>query len=145
VAEPFPLAVQVGKHSAAGRCQLLRDLNGFLHGAALAGPANVPAAEFAELALGWFMPVVLNPASLAEQAPNLDKGVYPGDLGTMQMNLNALEHIARTSVEQGIHSDQPRLMKELAEYAIAQGHSAENYFAMFEIFKKPGPGTGGRR
>ncbi|WP_052423270.1 NAD(P)-dependent oxidoreductase [Nonomuraea candida] len=111
-------------------------LNGFLHGAALVGSAGVPAAEFAELALGWFMPVVLNPASLATQAPSLDEGAYPGDLGTMRMNLNALEHILRTSVEQGVHSDQPRLMKDLAERAIAQGHGAENYFSMFEIFKK---------
>ncbi|NJP98933.1 NAD(P)-dependent oxidoreductase [Nonomuraea sp. FMUSA5-5] len=121
-------------------------LNGFLHGAALVGSANVSASEFAELALGWFMPVVLDPASLAEQAANLDEGAYPGDLGTMQMNLNALEHIVRTSVEQGVHSDQPRLMKELAEHAIAQGHGTENYFAMFEIFKRGrGPMPGGGR
>jgi 3-hydroxyisobutyrate dehydrogenase-like beta-hydroxyacid dehydrogenase len=120
-------------------------LNGFLHGAALVGSANIPAAEFAELALGWFMPVVLNPASLAEQAPNLDNAVYPGDLGTMEMNLNALGHIARTSIEQGVHPDWPRLMKELAEHAIVKGHGAENYFAMYEIFKKPGAGTDGRR
>ncbi|GAA4102690.1 NAD(P)-dependent oxidoreductase [Actinomadura miaoliensis] len=120
-------------------------LNGFLHGAALVGSADVPAVEFAELALGWFMPVVLAPASLAEQAPNLDEGVYPGDLGTMEMNLNALEHIARTSVEQGVQSDLPRLMKELAEQAIALGHGAENYFAMFEVFKKSAAETGGSR
>ncbi|WP_067829087.1 NAD(P)-dependent oxidoreductase [Actinomadura kijaniata] len=110
-------------------------LNGFLHGAALVDSAGVPAREFAELALGWFMPVVLNPAGLAEQASGLDDGAYPGDLGTMEMNLNALEHIARTSAEQGVHTDLPRLMKELAEHAVSRGHGAENYFAMFELFK----------
>ncbi|MUN36087.1 NAD(P)-dependent oxidoreductase [Actinomadura litoris] len=113
-------------------------LNGFLHAAALAGSADMSATEFADLALGWFMPVVLSPASLAEQAPNLDKGAYPGDFGTMTMNLNALEHIARTSVEQGVHAELPALMRELAERAIAQGRGAENYFAMFEVFKTPG-------
>ena len=112
-------------------------LNGFLHGAALASSAGMSAAEFAELALGWFMPVVLDPTSLAEQAPGMDQGVYPGDLGTMEMNLNALEHITRTSVEQGVHSAQPRLMTELAEQAMAQGYGAGNYFALFETFKKP--------
>lgn len=111
-------------------------VNGFLHAAALVGSAGVPAAEFSELALGWFMPAVLNPAWLAQQAPSLDEGAYPGDLGTLQMNFNALEHILRTSAEQGIHSEQPRLMKELAERAIAEGHGSENYFAMFEIFKQ---------
>jgi 3-hydroxyisobutyrate dehydrogenase-like beta-hydroxyacid dehydrogenase len=113
-------------------------INGFLHAAALAHSAGVPTAEFAEIALGWFMPVVLDPAGLAEQAPNLDMGAYPGDQGTMRMNLNALEHIARTSVEQGVHPAHPQLMKQLAEQAIAQGHGAENYFALFEILKNPG-------
>ncbi|MFI6519757.1 NAD(P)-dependent oxidoreductase [Spirillospora sp. NPDC050679] len=116
-------------------------LNGFLHAAALAASADVPAAEFAEIALGWFMPVVLDPAFLAEQAPNLDKGFYPGVQGTMEMNLNALEHIARTSVEQGVHSAQPQLMKELAEQAVVRGHGAENYFALFEMLKSPGAET----
>jgi 3-hydroxyisobutyrate dehydrogenase-like beta-hydroxyacid dehydrogenase len=111
-------------------------LNGFLHGAALANSAGMSAAEFAELALGWFMPVVLDPASLSERAPAMDQGVYPGDLGTMEMNLNALEHITRTSVEQGVHSAQPRLMLELAEQAVAHGYGGSNYFAMFETFKR---------
>ncbi|MFD4462623.1 hypothetical protein [Nocardia sp. NPDC058480] len=112
-------------------------LNGFLHGAALVGSAGVPAVEFAELALGWFMPLMLAPASLAEQAPNLDKAAYPGDLGTMHMNLTALDHITRTSIEQRVNADQPQLMKEFAELALAQGYGSQNYFAMFEIFKNP--------
>ena len=116
-------------------------LNGFLHATALVGSANVPAAEFAEIALGWFMPAVLDPSGIAEQAPHLDQGSYPGDQGTMRMNLNALEHIARTSDEQGVHPEQPRLLRRLAEEAIARGHGEENYFAMFEVFKDPGAET----
>ncbi len=54
----------------------------------------------------------------------------------MEMNLQALEHITRTSVEQGVHSDQPRLMKAIAEEAIAAGHGGENYLAVFEVFRK---------
>lgn len=110
-------------------------VNGFLHGAALVGSAGVPAAEFAELALGWFMPVVLDPAWLAETAPDLDAGAYPGEQGDLRMNLNALEHITRTSDEQGVHSAQPRLLRELAELAVARGHGSDNYFSLFEIFK----------
>ncbi|WP_405795628.1 NAD(P)-dependent oxidoreductase [Streptomyces sp. NBC_01506] len=110
-------------------------MNGFLHATALVGSANVSAVTFADLALNWFMPTVVD-STLTEQAPDLDKGNYPGDLGTMEMNLNALEHITRTSVEQGIHSDQPRLMKTIAEQAIAEGYSGKNYLAVFEVFKK---------
>ncbi|WP_405676622.1 NAD(P)-binding domain-containing protein [Streptomyces sp. NBC_01511] len=110
-------------------------MNGFLHSTALVGSANVSAATFADLALNWFMPSVVD-SILVEQAPDLDKGNYPGDAGTMEMNRNALEHIVRACTEQGVHSDQPRLMKEIAERAIAEGYSGQNYLAVFEIFKK---------
>lgn len=110
-------------------------MNGFLHAAALASSADVSAETFAELALGWFLPFVVTP-SLVEQAPDLDKGNYPGTYGTMEMNLNALDHITRTSVEQGIHADLPRLMKAFGEQATTEGYGANNYLAVFEIFKK---------
>ncbi|MER5223894.1 NAD(P)-dependent oxidoreductase [Streptomyces flaveus] len=110
-------------------------MNGYLHATAMVGSAGVSAVEFAELAVDWFMPAVLGPM-LAEDAPDLDKGNYPGDLGTMEMNLNALEHITRTAEEQGVHTDQPRLMQEIASRAIADGHGGKNYLAVFEVFKK---------
>ncbi|MFK8848775.1 NAD(P)-dependent oxidoreductase [Streptomyces sp. Ac-502] len=111
-------------------------MNGFLHATALVGSANVPAAEFAGLALDWFMPTVVN-ATLTEHAPALDRGDYPGDAGTIKMNLHALDHLTRTCVEQGIHADQPQLMKAIAEQAIAQGHGGKNYLAVHEVFKQP--------
>ncbi|WP_433270987.1 NAD(P)-dependent oxidoreductase [Actinosynnema sp. CS-041913] len=127
-------------YNAALLDMMYATMNGFLHATALVGSADVSAVEFAELALGWFMPSVVD-SGLAELAPDLEKGDYPGDLGTMEMNLNALEHITRTSVEQGVHSDQPRLMKEIAERAIAEGYSDKNYLAVFEIFKKATPAS----
>ncbi len=110
-------------------------MNGFLHAAALVGSANVAAETFAELALDWFVPFVVTP-SLVEQAPNLDKANYPGDFGTMEMNLNALDHITRTSVEQGIQPDLPQLMRAFGERATAKGYRTNNYLAVFEIFKQ---------
>ncbi|MFE6031093.1 NAD(P)-dependent oxidoreductase [Streptomyces niveus] len=111
-------------------------MNGWLHATALVGSANVSAVEFTELAAGWFMPTVLSPASFLAQAPDLDQAHYPGDLGTMEMNRNALDHIVRTSQEQGVHPDQPRQLKEIVEQAITEGHGSDNYLALFEIFKK---------
>jgi hypothetical protein len=81
------------------------------------------------------MPTVVD-STLVEQAPALDLSHYPGDTGTMEMNLNALHHIARTSPEQGVHTDRPRLMASIAEQAIADGHGHENHLAVFEVFKK---------
>lgn len=140
--EPRHLGAEPGLavlHNAAMLGMMYATLNGFLHAAALVGSANVPVTDFAELALGWFMPVVLSPDGIAEQAPHLDAGHYPGDLGGMGMNLNALEHITRTSEEQGVHSEQPRMLARVAERAIARGHGADNYFAVFEVLRKPDP------
>lgn len=79
---------------------------------------------------------MLSPESFLAQAPDLDRAHYPGDLGTMEMNLNALDHIARTSQEQGVHTGQPGQLKEIVEQAITDGHGSSNYLALFEIFKK---------
>lgn len=114
-------------------------MNGWLHAAALLDSANVSARQFAELALGWFMPAVVDYASLADQAPDLDAAHYPGALGTLEMNLNALQHITRTSEEQGVFSDQPRWMQQIAEQAVAAGHGSQNYLAIYELFKKARP------
>ncbi|MFD4025313.1 NAD(P)-dependent oxidoreductase [Streptomyces sp. NPDC058576] len=122
-------------HNAALLGLMYATMNGFLHATALVGSAGVPAAEFAELAVNRFLPTVVD-ATLVEQAPDLDAGHYPGDLGTMEMNLNALEHIALTCEEQGVHSGQPRLMREIAAQAVRDGHGGSNYLAVFEVFKK---------
>ncbi|WP_030672894.1 NAD(P)-dependent oxidoreductase [Streptomyces sp. NRRL B-1347] len=116
-------------------------LNGYLHATALVGSAGVSAVEFAGIALGWFMPAVLDPSSLAPRAADLDEGNYPGALGTLRMNVNALEHIARASEEQGVHSELPRLMREVAERAVSQGHGDDNYFSVHELFKRPSPAS----
>lgn len=122
-------------HNAALLGLMYATMNGFLHATALVGSAGVRATEFAELAVNWFLPTVVD-ATLVEQAPDLEAGHYPGDLGTMEMNLNALEHIALTCEEQGVHAGQPHLMREIAAQAIADGHGGSNYLAVFEVFRK---------
>ncbi|WP_032795415.1 NAD(P)-dependent oxidoreductase, partial [Streptomyces sp. HCCB10043] len=122
-------------HNAALLGLMYATVNGFLHATALVGSAGVPAAEFADLAVNRFLPTVVD-AALVEQAPDLDAGHYPGDLGTMEMNLNALEHIALTCEEQGVHAGQPRLMRDIAAQAVADGHGGSNYLAVFEVFRK---------
>ncbi|MEI5100806.1 NAD(P)-binding domain-containing protein [Streptomyces sp. PmtG] len=113
-------------------------MNGFLQASALVGSAGVTATEFSGLALDWFMPSVLGPM-MADDAPQLDEAKYPGALGTLVMNVNALEHIARAAAEQGVHAELPELMREIAERAVAQGHGADNYLSVYEIFKQASP------
>ncbi|MER5490441.1 NAD(P)-dependent oxidoreductase [Streptomyces sp. NPDC002454] len=126
-------------HNTALLEMMYTTVNGWLHASALVGSAGVSAAEFADLALGWFMPTVLDPASLLAQAPLLDRGEYPGDLGTLEMNLTALDHLASTSEERGIDATQPRLLRALAARGVAEGHGAENYFSLFEVLRRASP------
>ncbi|MEU5977477.1 NAD(P)-binding domain-containing protein [Streptomyces sp. NPDC047315] len=112
-------------------------MNGWLHATALADSAGVSAADFADLALGWFMPTVVTPASMHESAPALDRADYPGDLGTLEMNLTALDHIVRTSEQQGVPADHPRQLQATAQAAVTLGHGQSNYLAVYEAFKSP--------
>ncbi|MFD9904344.1 NAD(P)-dependent oxidoreductase [Streptomyces sp. NPDC059063] len=123
-------------HNTALLAMMYATMNGYLQATALVGSAGVSAVDFSDLALGWFAPTVLGPM-LPKYAPQLDAGEYPGDLGTLEMNLNALEHIVRTSEEQGVPADQARLNQAVAERAVAAGHGAGNYMSVFEVLKKP--------
>ncbi|MDG9683281.1 hypothetical protein QC334_11125 [Streptomyces sp. DH18] len=98
--------------------------------------AHAAASWAAERGVAYLDGAVMVPPPLVEQAPDLGAGHYPGDLGTLHMNLNALEHIALTCEEQGVHTAQPRLMREIAARAIEDRHGASNYLAVFEVFKK---------
>jgi 3-hydroxyisobutyrate dehydrogenase-like beta-hydroxyacid dehydrogenase len=111
-------------------------VNGWLHATALVGSSGVKPTEFAELAFGWFVPTVLNSEGFLAQAADLDRAAYPGELGTLEMNLNALDHIARASEERGVRADQPRLLRAIAERGVALGHGHRNYYALLEVFKR---------
>ncbi|SHF86758.1 3-hydroxyisobutyrate dehydrogenase [Streptoalloteichus hindustanus] len=113
-------------------------MNGFLHAAALVGTAGVGAETFSEIALDWFAPDVVV-RYLRAQASEIDKRNFPGTLGTMEMNLTALEHIVHTSAEQGVDAELPALLRAHAQRAIAEGYAGNNYLAMFEVLSKAGP------
>ncbi|WP_157880144.1 hypothetical protein [Streptomyces natalensis] len=115
---------------------LYASVQGFLHAAALVGSANVEVEKFSEIATGWLLPNVVTPY-LRLEAPDIGKGHYPGDRGTMRMNLTALEHIYRTSQEQGVSSELPGQLKKLAEDATSAGYGDSNFMAVIELLKKP--------
>ncbi|MDT3400136.1 hypothetical protein RKE29_26535 [Streptomyces sp. B1866] len=110
--------------------------NGFLHAAALAGSAGVTAVEFAELALGWFLLSAVTPLLMAE-APGIDQGRYPGEAASLEAHLTELDHILRTSVEQGVDAGPPRQARARVERAVAAGHGADGYGALIELLRRP--------
>lgn len=109
-------------------------MNGFLHATALVGSAGVTATEFAKIAVDWFLPSVIV-GGLKAEAPVIDQGEYPGDSGSLEMNLTALKHIVATSDEQGVDTELPSWNKKLVETAVAAGFGKNSYLAVIEVLK----------
>jgi 3-hydroxyisobutyrate dehydrogenase-like beta-hydroxyacid dehydrogenase len=114
-------------------------LNGFLHGAALLGAAQVDARSFAAFAspgltmmAGWL-------TAMAEQ---IDAGVYPADDSTIDIHRAAMAHLVDESASLGVDVELPRQFRALADRAVAAGRGGDSYAAMIEQFRMP---TGARR
>ncbi|HKY67368.1 MAG TPA: NAD(P)-binding domain-containing protein, partial [Acidimicrobiales bacterium] len=107
-------------------------LNGFLHGAALLGAAQVDAAAFAPIAnqvigtmTDW----------LTAYADQIDAGTYPADDSTLDTHRAAMAHLAEESESLGIDDELPRFVIELADRAVAAGHGGDSYAAMIGQFR----------
>ncbi|AVT30573.1 6-phosphogluconate dehydrogenase [Plantactinospora sp. BC1] len=109
-------------------------LNGFLQGAALVGTAGVDASTFAGIA-GPLAGTVRD--WLPDLARQIDGGDYRARDSTIDTHLGAMEHLVHESESLGVNADVPRLVKALADRAVADGHGGSDYAAMVEQFRKP--------
>ncbi|GAA0420463.1 3-hydroxyisobutyrate dehydrogenase [Acrocarpospora corrugata] len=109
-------------------------LNGFLHGAALLGTADVPAATFAQAAKKGMLTVADWLSSYADQ---IDGGEYPALDSTIDTHLAAMEHLIHESVTLGINAELPRFIKALTDRAVAGGRGSDGYAALIEQFRQP--------
>jgi 3-hydroxyisobutyrate dehydrogenase-like beta-hydroxyacid dehydrogenase len=110
-------------------------LNGFIHGAALLGTANVKATTFAPLANTMINAIT---EYVTAFAPQVDDGEYPPADATITVHRAAMAHLADECEALGVHSELPRFFKRLADRAVADGHADSSYAAMIEQFRKPG-------
>jgi len=109
-------------------------LNGFLHGVALLGTAQVDAATFApfvnqgiEAMTEW----------LTAYADQIDGGEYPATDSTIDTHLAAMGHLIHQSESLGINAELPRFVKSLTDRAVGQGRGDNSYAAMIEQFRAP--------
>jgi 3-hydroxyisobutyrate dehydrogenase-like beta-hydroxyacid dehydrogenase len=108
-------------------------LNGFLNGAAILGASGVSAAEavpFARMMIdsvaGW----------LPGYADQIDQGTYSADHGTIDTQLVSMANVVEESESLGVNTDLSKLVKALAERAVAAGHGGSGYTALVEQFRK---------
>ncbi|WP_405796798.1 NAD(P)-dependent oxidoreductase [Streptomyces sp. NBC_01506] len=109
-------------------------LNGFLQGAAVLGAAGVDASAFAPLASTSIRTVADWVGGYAEQ---IDKGEFPAPDATLDTHLASMDHLVHASESAGVSTEFPKFVKALAARSVADGHGAEGYAAMIELFRKP--------
>ncbi|MDG4785875.1 NAD(P)-dependent oxidoreductase [Micromonospora sp. WMMD1102] len=109
-------------------------LNSFFQGAALVGTAGVDAATFASFA-GPLIGTVRD--WLPDLAQQIDKREYTARDATIGTHLGAMAHLVHESESLGIDAELPRLLKAMADRAVADGHADSDYAAMIEQFRRP--------
>ena len=109
-------------------------LNGFLHGAALLGTAEVDAATFAPFVNQGIGTMT---EWMSDYADQIDAGKYPAVDSTIDTHLAAMEHLIHESESLGINVELPKFVKTLTDRAVAEGRGGDSYAAMIEQFRKP--------
>jgi 3-hydroxyisobutyrate dehydrogenase-like beta-hydroxyacid dehydrogenase len=120
-------------YDVAGLAMMWSVLNAWLQGTALLGTAGVDAATFApfarQLAAGvadW----------LPGYAAQIDSGSFPAEVSALETDARAMDHLIEESEAVGVNAELPKLIKAMADRAIAAGHAQEQYPVLIEEFRK---------
>lgn len=110
-------------------------MTAFLHAAALVGADGVTAERF--LPYAQRITTVLD-VTLPAMASDVDRGDYPGDADTLDMELAAVDHIVEASGARGIDVTVPETTRRLVADAIAAGHGREGFTRVIEHLRQAG-------
>ncbi|WP_024756605.1 NAD(P)-dependent oxidoreductase [Streptomyces exfoliatus] len=124
-------------YDVAGLAMMWSVLNAWLQGTALLRTAGVDAATYAPFARQIAAGVADWLPGYAEQ---IDKGAFPAEVSALETDARAMEHLIEESEAVGVNTELPRLIKAMAERAIAAGHGGEQYPVLIEEFGKPHTG-----
>jgi 3-hydroxyisobutyrate dehydrogenase-like beta-hydroxyacid dehydrogenase len=122
-------------YDVAGLAMMWSILNAWLQGTALLRTAGVDAAAYAPFAqeiaavvAGW----------LPGYAEQIDSGSFPAEVSALETDARAMNHLLEESEAAGVSTELPKLIKVMADRAIAAGHGAEQYPVLIEEFSRPG-------
>ncbi|GGS68700.1 3-hydroxyisobutyrate dehydrogenase [Planobispora rosea] len=124
-------------YDVAGLVMMWSILNAWLQGTALLRTAGVDAATYAPFArqvaavvAGW----------LPGYAEQIDSGSFPAEVSALETDARAMEHLIEESEAVGVNAELPRLIKAMADRAIAAGHGGEQYPVLIGEFGRPHAG-----
>ncbi|MFC8147536.1 NAD(P)-dependent oxidoreductase [Streptomyces paradoxus] len=123
-------------YDAAGLAMMWSVLNAWLQGTALLRTAGVDAGTYAPFARHIAAGVADWLPGYAEQ---IDRGSFPAEVSALETDARAMAHLIEESEAVGVNAELPRLIKAMADRAIAAGHGKEQYPVLIEEFGKPGP------
>jgi 3-hydroxyisobutyrate dehydrogenase-like beta-hydroxyacid dehydrogenase len=112
-------------------------MTAFLHSAAVAGADGVRAGAFLPYARRVL--ALLEP-TFAQLARDVDRGEFPGDEDTLEMELAALEHIVATSRARGVDPSVARVTRDLVRAAVDAGHGKDGFSRVVSLLRS-GPAT----
>ncbi|WP_437024099.1 hypothetical protein [Streptomyces sp. enrichment culture] len=110
-------------------------LNAWLQGTALLRTAGVDAGTYAPFARHIAAGVADWLPGYAEQ---IDRGSFPAEVSALETDARAMAHLIEESEAVGVNAELPRLIKAMADRAIAAGHGKEQYPVLIEEFGRPG-------
>lgn len=120
-------------YDVAGLTMMWSILNAWLQGTAMLATAGVDAATYAPFARQIAAGVAEWLPGYAEQ---VDRGAFPADVSALETDVRAMEHMVAESEALGVNAELPRLIKAMADRAIAAGHGGEQYPVLISEFAK---------
>lgn len=122
-------------YDVAGLAMMWSVLNAWLQGTALLRTVGVDAATYAPFAQQIASVVAEWLPGYAEQ---IDSGSFPAEVSALETDARAMAHLVEESEAVGVSAELPKLIKAMADRAIAAGHGKEQYPVLIEEFCKPG-------
>ncbi|MEU3459177.1 NAD(P)-binding domain-containing protein [Streptomyces sp. NPDC006733] len=120
-------------YDVAGLAMMWSVLNAWLQGTAMLRTAGVDAATYAPFARQIAAVVADWLPGYAEQ---IDSGSFPAEVSALETDARAMEHLIEESEAVGVNAELPRLLKAMADRAIAAGHGKEQYPVLIGEFGK---------
>ncbi|MEV7554581.1 NAD(P)-binding domain-containing protein [Amycolatopsis sp. NPDC089917] len=121
-------------YDVAGLTMMWSVLNAWLQGTAMLKTAGVDAATYAPFA----QQIAAGVASwLPGYAEQVDKGSFPAEVSALETDVRAMAHMVEESEALGVNAELPKLIKAMADRAIAAGHGGEQYPVLIREFERP--------
>ncbi|RSN34340.1 6-phosphogluconate dehydrogenase [Amycolatopsis sp. WAC 01416] len=122
-------------YDVAGLTMMWSVLNAWLQGTAMLKTAGVDAATYAPFARQIAAGVADWLPGYAEQ---VDKGAFPAEVSALETDARAMAHLVEECEALGVNAELPKLLKAMADRAIAAGHGGEQYPVLIREFERAG-------